>query len=219
MKIAPSIVCADFTRLGEEIRLLEEAGADLLHFDVMDGRFVPNITFGPFLLEALRDETDLPFEAHLMIEEPERYIEDFAISGAHIISIHVEAASHLHRTVQVIRSFDVVPGVAINPTTPLEQVDYVLDFVDLVVVMGVDPGFAGQAFLPSMLRKVRDLRRMIDERGLEAKIEVDGGLRPDIARLVEEAGADIIVAGASIFVPGSDPRENLRSLRSRQAVG
>jgi len=215
MKIAPSLICADFTRLGEEIKLLEDAGADLLHFDIMDGAFVPNITFGPFMLEALRDTTDLLFDCHLMILEPDRYIEKFAISGANIITVHVEAMQHLHRSIQIVRSFDVVPGVALNPTTPLTFMDYVLEFVDLVVLMGVNPGFAGQAYIPSVTRKIRALRDIIDKRGLEVKIEVDGGMRPDLAAEVMEAGADIVVGGASIFVPGTDYGENISRLRSR----
>ncbi len=216
MKVAPSIICADFTRLGEEIRALEEAGADLLHIDVMDGNFVPNITVGPFIVEAIRGETDLPLDTHLMIQEPERYIEAFALSGANIITVPVESTSHLHRTIQIIRSFDVIPGVVLNPTTPLTFLQYVLEFVEIVTVMGVNPGFAGQAFIPSMLSKIEALRKMIDSRGLDVQIQLDGGMRPDLVPAVQRAGVDIVVGGASIFVPGKDYKETIASLRGAE---
>jgi len=185
----------------------------MLHVDIMDGMFVPNITFGPMVVETMRHETDLLFDTHLMIVEPDRYIEKFAISGANIITVHVEASKHLHRTIDIIRSFDVIPGVALNPSTPLSAIEYVLEYLDMVTIMGVNPGFAGQTFIPSVIRKVERLRRMTGDRGLDVTIQVDGGMRMDLAPQVRDAGADVVVGGASIFVTGSDYAENIARLR------
>ena len=199
--IAPSILSADFSRLGDEIRAVDEAGADWIHVDVMDGRFVPNITIGPLIVEAIRPVTSKPLDVHLMIVEPEKYVGDFAKAGADIISVHAEhnASPHLHRTLCQIREFGKQAGVVLNPSTPLELIEYVLDVCDLILIMSVNPGFGGQSFIPSDVPKIRKLRQICDEKGLDPWIEVDGGLKADNTWQVLEAGANAIVAGSAVF--------------------
>jgi ribulose-phosphate 3-epimerase len=199
--ISPSILSADFGRLDEEVRAVDEAGADWIHVDVMDGRFVPNLTIGPLVVSAIRKSTRKPFDVHLMMVEPERYVEDFARAGADHILVHCEPSStvHLHRTLSHIRDIGKKPGTVLNPGTPLTLIEYVLELCDIVLIMTVNPGFGGQKFLPGMLPKIRELRRMCDERGLKTIIEVDGGVGGDNAWQVIEAGANAIVAGSAVF--------------------
>ena len=199
IKIAPSILSADFARLGDEIRAVEAAGADLIHVDVMDGHFVPNITIGPLVVEACKKVTKLPLDVHLMIEDPERFIADFAKAGADYLVVHAETGYHLHRLVQSIRELNVKAGVSLNPATPLETLDYVLSDLDMVLIMSVNPGFGGQAFIPSALDKIKRLRKMIDDRKLAVEIEVDGGVKPANGAEIAAAGADILVAGSAVF--------------------
>ena len=198
-KIAPSILSADFTRLGEEIAAIEAAGADYVHIDVMDGRFVPNITIGPLIVEAVRRVTKLPLDVHLMIAEPDRYIHSFAEAGADIIVVHAEATDHLHRTVQLIKSLGKRAGVSLNPATPLNVLDYVLEDLDLVLLMTVNPGFGGQSFIEACVPKIQALRAMMDKRGVEAELEVDGGVKTDNIAHISRAGADVFVAGSAVF--------------------
>lgn len=198
--IAPSILSADFSRLGEEIGDVEKGGADWVHVDVMDGHFVPNMTIGPLVVEAIRPVTRLPLDVHLMIEDPDRYIPAFAKAGADYISVHAEACVHLHRTVHLIREQGAKAGVVLNPATPLAGIEYVLDDVDLVLLMTVNPGFGGQKFIPAVTAKIAELKRMLDVRGLQhVHIEVDGGINEETARTVTEAGANVLVAGNAVF--------------------
>jgi len=199
LKIAPSLLSADFSRLGDEVRRAEEAGADMLHFDVMDGHFVPNITFGPLVVEALRDKTSLPFDVHLMIQNPDNYIERFAQAGSDILTVHAEACPHLQRTVRHIKGQGVEAGISLNPATPFQVVEHVLDGLDMVLIMTVNPGFGGQEFMPTVLPKIRRARQVIGERGLKVDLEVDGGINMETAPLVVEAGANVLVAGTAIF--------------------
>ncbi len=199
IKIAPSILSADFARLGEEVAAIDQAGADYIHVDVMDGHFVPNITIGPLVVDALRTVTDKPLDVHLMIENPDLYIPDFAKAGADIITVHQEAVPHLHRTIQLIHSLGKKAGVSINPATPVDTLDVIIDDLDLVLVMSVNPGFGGQAFIPSALDKIHSLRTVIDRRGLETELEVDGGVKVDNIAQVAAAGADVFVAGSAVF--------------------
>ncbi|MBI5407303.1 MAG: ribulose-phosphate 3-epimerase [Nitrospirae bacterium] len=198
-KIAPSILSADFSRLGEEIRRVEDAGADWIHVDVMDGAFVPNITVGPFILEAVRRVTALPLDVHLMIERPEQYISEFADAGADIITVHFEACTHLHRTIQVIKEKGKKAGVSVNPATPLVSIKYVLSDIDLLLIMSVNPGFGGQRFIPSALEKIKKARQMVDKSGADVSIEVDGGVKLENIGEVVSAGADIFVSGSGVF--------------------
>ncbi len=198
-KIAPSILSADFSRLGEEIRAVEAAGADYIHIDVMDGHFVPNITIGPLIVEAARKVTSLPLDVHLMIENPDLYIADFATAGADIIVVHAEAVNHLHRTVQLIKSLGKKAGVSLNPATPLNVLDYVIEDLDLVLLMTVNPGFGGQSFIEACLPKIHSLRAMLDRRGCEAELEVDGGVKVSNIAKIAHAGADVFVAGSAVF--------------------
>jgi len=199
VKISPSILSADFARLGEEIQAIERGGADYVHVDVMDGHFVPNITIGPLVVDAVRKITDLPLDVHLMIENPDRYIADFAKAGADIITVHQEAVPHLHRTVQLIKSLGKKAGVSINPATPAATLDMILAELDLVLVMTVNPCFGGQSFIEACLPKIRDLREQITARGLEVELEVDGGVKTDNIGSIAAAGADVFVAGSAVF--------------------
>jgi ribulose-phosphate 3-epimerase len=199
IKLAPSILSADFGRLGEQVVEATRAGADYIHVDVMDGHFVPNITVGPMVVSAIRPHTNLPLDVHLMIESPEKYIQQFAQAGANIITVHVEVCPHLHRVVESIKELGVKSGVSLNPSTPLTAVDEVLPSLDLVLLMSVNPGFGGQQFIESTIGKVARLRRRLDELGAAAELEVDGGITADIAPRVAQAGARVLVAGAAVF--------------------
>jgi ribulose-phosphate 3-epimerase len=198
-RIAPSILSADFARLGQEVEAVERSGADWIHVDVMDGRFVPNLTLGPAIVEAVRRSTSLPLDVHLMIVEPERYINEFVKAGAATVGVHVETCPHLHRTVAQIREAGARASVVLNPSTPAAHVELVLADVDQVLVMTVNPGFGGQRFISGMLPKIRQLRRWIDERGLAVRLEVDGGVGPSTIGLAASAGADVFVAGTAVF--------------------
>jgi ribulose-phosphate 3-epimerase len=214
VEIAPSILSADFTRLGEEIQAAERGGAGLIHVDIMDGHFVPNITIGPMVVRAARRATGLPLDCHLMISNPDRYIEDFCRAGATMISVHVEADAHLHRTVTEIRQLGCRAGVAVNPATPLVEIEEILPFVDYILVMSVNPGFGGQSFIDTSLDKISRLRDMIDRAGLNVQIEVDGGIdRHNVADVVR-SGARLIVAGTAVF-GGGRAEEDTRALRQR----
>jgi len=212
IEIAPSILSADFSRLGEEISTVEKAGASILHVDVMDGRFVPNITVGLPVVKAISRATHLPIDAHLMIVEPGLYAEQFVKAGAQMVSVHIEADPHAHRTLSGIRAAGAQAGIAINPGTSLSALDEVLKFADYVLLMSVNPGFGGQAFIPQSLEKLRRLRKMIEERGLKTRIEIDGGIDGDNIAEVASAGAEIIVSGSAIF-GADDPALALRELR------
>ena len=214
MKIAPSILSADFARLGEEVRAVTEAGADYIHIDVMDGRFVPNMSIGPLVVKALRKVTPAPLDVHLMIVEPERYVEAFAEAGADIIVVHAEACNHLHRVIQQIKGLGKRAGVSFNPATPISTLVYVLNDLDLVLLMSVNPGFGGQSFIESVLPKITAVRKMIDASGRPIDLEVDGGINAANIRAVADAGADVFVAGSAVF-NGTDYRATIAALRSK----
>lgn len=197
--LAPSLLSADFSRLGEEMDLLDESLCDYIHLDIMDGHYVPNISFGPGLIKALRPRTKKVFDVHLMITEPERYFQDFAQAGADLITIHTDATIHLHRSLQEIKDLGLKVGVALNPGQSLEEIKYVLEDVDLVLIMSVNPGFGGQSFIPSALEKIKDLKGLRDQKGLNFLIEVDGGIKLDNAKELLEAGADVLVSGSGVF--------------------
>ncbi len=221
VKIAPSILSADFSRLGEQVQAVEQGGADWIHVDVMDGHFVPNITIGPVVVQALRSRTRLPLDVHLMIEQPDLYLEDFVQAGADLLTVHVEACKHLHRTLDAIRRYQVKAGVAINPHTPIESIYEILEMVDLVLIMSVNPGFGGQRFIPFTLNKIRRLRSEMERRGLHhILIEIDGGIKLDNAPEVVVAGTDVIVSGSGIFHT-EDPALTVQEMKRRclEAVG
>ncbi len=213
VKIAPSVLSADFSRLGEEVKAVEEAGADWIHVDVMDGKFVPNITVGPLVVESLRKVTELPLDVHLMIENADQYIEDFASAGADIISVHAEACPHLHRTIERIKENGAKAGVVLNPATTLFALDEIIEQVDMVLLMSVNPGFGGQKFIGSVLSKIELLRNTLNESGVELDLEVDGGIKPDNAATIKQAGANVLVAGSAIFGSG-DYKKAIEELRN-----
>jgi ribulose-phosphate 3-epimerase len=214
--IAPSILSADFSKLGDEIQSVEKAGADWIHVDVMDGHFVPNITIGPLIVEAASRVTSLPLDVHLMIEHPDKYIEDFAKAGANLISVQVEACIHLNRTVQMIKALDLRAGAVLNPATPLSALEWVLEDVDFVMIMSVNPGFGGQKFIPNSIDKIRALRKMIQDRGLSTLIEIDGGVNEKTIKNISDAGADVFVAGSAIF---KSPDYNKTIATFRKLIG
>jgi ribulose-phosphate 3-epimerase len=214
VKIAPSILSADFSRLGEEVKAAEKAGADLIHVDVMDGHFVPNITIGPLVVKAVKKVATIPLDVHLMIESPDRYIKEFADSGADIVTVHAEASVHLHRSIQNIKECGVKAAVSINPATPLSSIEFILPFVDMVILMSVNPGFGGQKFIPEVLPKIKELKKIIVENKFKAEIEVDGGVTIDNVAEVNKAGADIVVMG-NAFYNSKDYAETVRIVRER----
>jgi ribulose-phosphate 3-epimerase len=199
VKIAPSILSADFAKLGQEIKEVEKGGADYIHVDVMDGHFVPNITIGPLIVNAIRPHTSLPLDVHLMIQQPDQYIESFVKAGADIITVHVEACTHLHRTIQLIKGFGVKAGVVINPATPVSTIEHIIDDVDMVLLMTVNPGFGGQAFIESVVPKIEQVSQMVKERNLSIDIEIDGGVNSETAQRCIDAGANVLVAGSAVF--------------------
>lgn len=215
VKIAPSILAANFSKLGEEVLEVEKAGAELIHIDVMDGHFVPNITMGPIVVEALRPLTKLPLDVHLMIENADQYIESFAKAGADYITVHVEACPHLHRTIQLIRSFGVKPGVVLNPHTPIETIQHVLEDIDMVLFMTVNPGFGGQKFIHSVVPKVKQLSDIIKQRNLSIEIEIDGGINEETIKPCVESGATILVAGSAIY----NAPDKAKALQAIKAAG
>lgn len=199
IKLSPSILSSNFLDLRDNIKKLEEAGVDYIHLDVMDGNYVPNITFGPSVIKNIKEATSLPLDVHLMVDRPERYVEDFAKAGADIITVHCEATTHLHRTLQSIRALGVRAGVSLNPASPIEFLNYVIDDVDLILIMSVNPGFGGQSFIPSSREKITKVRRLIDEKSKDIILEVDGGVKLDNAKELTELGADLLVVGSDIF--------------------
>jgi ribulose-phosphate 3-epimerase len=212
IKVAPSILSADFAKLGDEVKDVELGGADYIHVDVMDGHFVPNITIGPLIVEAIRPVTTLPLDVHLMIENPDAYIPQFAKAGADIITVHVEACRHLHRTIQLIKEHGVKPGVVLNPSTPVEMIKHIIEDIDMVLLMTVNPGFGGQAFIPNVLPKIREVRQLADQLNPTLEIEVDGGINAKTAVLVKEAGANVLVAGSFIY-NNSNREEAIKAVR------
>ncbi len=216
LRISPSILAADFARLGEEVAAITKAGADFVHIDVMDGHFVPNLTIGPAVVKALRPHSDLPFDVHLMISPIDPYIDEFVEAGANIITVHPEAGPHLHRTIQRIKAAGVQAGVALNPASPVSLIEPVIDDIDLVLVMSVNPGFGGQVFLDSQLRKIEALRAMIDNTGRDVMLEVDGGVNAKTALSVVSAGADVLVAGSAVF--RGDPSAYAQNIAALKAV-
>lgn len=215
IKLAPSILSADFARLLEDVKKVESAGCEYLHIDVMDGHFVPNITLGPGLVKSLRKDVNMVFDAHLMIENPDNYIKDFVDAGCDLIVVHQEACKHLHRTIQNIKSYNVKAGVALNPATPIETIKHVIEDVDMVLIMTVNPGFGGQSFIEGMIPKIEELKKLIDDRNLNVDIQVDGGIKPSNVDKVVKAGANIIVAGSAIF--NSDDIESTVNLFRKNA--
>ncbi|MEE6448949.1 ribulose-phosphate 3-epimerase [Gottfriedia acidiceleris] len=212
VKIAPSILSANFAKLGEEILDVERGGADYIHVDVMDGHFVPNITIGPLIVEAIRPVTKLPLDVHLMIEKPDQYIEQFVKAGADIITVHVEACTHLHRTIQTIKSFGIKAGVVLNPATPVSTIEQIIDDVDMVLLMTVNPGFGGQKFIHSVVPKIKQVANLIKERNLSVEIEIDGGVDEHTAKICIEAGATVLVAGSAVYNK-EDRKEAIAKIR------
>lgn len=218
IKLAPSILSADFSNLLEDVKKVENAGCEYLHIDVMDGHFVPNITIGPLVVESLRKHSNMVFDTHLMIENPDNYIEAFAKAGSDLIVVHQEACKHLHRTIQGIKNLNVKAGVALNPATPVDTIKHVLKDLDMVLIMTVNPGFGGQSFIEGMLDKIKELRSMIKDMGLEVDIQVDGGIKEENIHKVVEAGANIIVAGSAIF-GSNDIAQTVKNLRENSLKG
>ena len=217
IKIAPSILSADFSCLGEEVKRIEKGGADLVHIDVMDGHYVPNITFGPPVIKCLRKVTDMPFDVHLMIEEPEKYIKDFVDAGADYITVHVESTVHLHRTIQLIKSFGIKAGAVLNPATSIDTLEYILEDLDMVLIMTVNPGFGGQSFIEATKTKVRKLRKIIDEKNLDIDIQVDGGVKVENIGEIAACGANVFVAGSAVY-GSSNIEQTITEMKERATL-